>query len=58
MIMFSENKAKVNMAFHITGCLKDRGNKGNMIKTLSKGGIDDYTPVKANRNAIVRLFLP
>ncbi len=46
------------MAFLITGCLKDRGNKGNMIKTLSKGGIDDYTPVKANRNAIVRLFLP
>lgn len=42
----------------IAGCLKERGVQKNNIKKISRGGIDDYTPGKANRNAIVRLFLP
>lgn len=29
-----------------------------MIETVSAGGIDDYNPMEANRNACVRLLLP
>lgn len=55
--MINSNLGSLRASF-IAGCLKDRGIKEDMIKTFSKGGIDDYTPGKANRNAIVRLFLP
>ncbi|MEY8606791.1 OmpA family protein [Muribaculum intestinale] len=55
--MINSNLGSLRASF-IAGLLKDRGFKENMIKTFSKGGIDDYTPGKANRNAIVRLFLP
>lgn len=55
--MINSNLGSLRASF-IAGCLKGRGIKEEMIKTFSKGGIDDYTPGKANRNAIVRLFLP
>ena len=55
--MINSNLGSLRASF-IAGCLKERGIKEDMIKTFSKGGIDDYTPGKANRNAIVRLFLP
>lgn len=45
-------------AYFIAGCLKERGVKKDNIKTISKGGIDDYMPGKANRNAIVKILLP
>ena len=38
--------------------LQQRGVDSAMIKTVSAGGIDDYNPMEANRNACVRLLLP
>ncbi|MFS2832961.1 OmpA family protein [Bacteroides uniformis] len=55
--MTNSNLGSLRASF-IAGCLKEKGIKEEMIKTFSKGGIDDYTPGKANRNATVRLFLP
>lgn len=55
--MINSNLGSLGASF-IAGCLKGKGIKENMIRTFSKGGIDDYTPGKANRNAVVRLFLP
>ncbi len=55
--MINSNLGSLRASF-IAGCLKERGIKEDMIKIFSKGGIDDYIPSKANRNAIVRLFLP
>lgn len=54
--MINSNLGSLRASF-IAGCLKERGIE-KLIKTFSKGGIDDYTPGKANRNAIVRQFLP
>lgn len=55
--MINSNLGSLRASFIAVG-LKERGIKDDMIKTFSKGGIDDYTPGKANRNAVVRLFLP
>lgn len=55
--MINSNLGSLRASF-IAGCLKERGIKKSLIKTFSKGGIDDYTPGKANRHTIVRLFLP
>lgn len=55
--MINSNLGSLRASF-IAGCLKERGIDKNLIKTFSKGGIDDYTPGKANRNAVVRLLLP
>lgn len=55
--MINSNLGSLRASF-IAGCLKERGIEKSQLKTFSKGGIDDYTPGKANRNAIVRLFLP
>lgn len=55
--MINSNLGSQRAAF-IAGCLKERGVLENNIKKISRGGIDDYTPGKANRNTIVRLFLP
>lgn len=55
--MINSNLGSLRASF-IAGRLRERGIKEDMIKTFSKGGIDEYTPSKANRNAIVRLFLP
>ncbi|MGN1167248.1 MAG: OmpA family protein [Lachnospiraceae bacterium] len=55
--MINSNLGSLRASF-IAGCLKERGIEKKLIKTFSKGGIDDYTPGKANRNAIARLFLP
>ncbi len=55
--MINSNLGSLRASF-IAGCLKERGIQDSLIKTFSKGGIDDYMPGKANRNAIVRLFLP
>ncbi|ERI88764.1 hypothetical protein HMPREF1981_00326 [Bacteroides pyogenes F0041] len=55
--IINSNLGSLRASF-IAGCLKKRGIKDCTIKTFSKGGIDDYMPGKANRNAIVRLFLP
>ena len=38
--------------------LQQRGVDATMIETVSVGGIDNYKPVEANRNACVRLLLP
>lgn len=55
--MINSNLGSLRASF-IAGCLKRKGIKENMIRTFSKGGIDDYAPGKANRNTIVKLFLP
>lgn len=55
--IINSNLGSLRASF-IAGYLKKRGIKDCTIKTFSKGGIDDYIPSKANRNAIVRLFLP
>ena len=55
--MINSNLGSQRAAF-IARCLKERGILENNIKKISMGGIDDYTPGKANRNTIVRLFLP
>jgi len=55
--MINSNLGSLRASF-IAGHLKEKGIQDSMIKTFSKGGIDDYTPGKANRNAVVRLFLP
>lgn len=55
--MINSNLGSLRASF-IAGCLKGKGIKENMIRTFSKGGIDDYAPGKANRNTIVKLFLP
>ena len=45
-------------AAYMAGQLQQRGVDSAMIKTVSVGGIDDYNPMEANRNACVRLLLP
>ena len=55
--MINSNLGFLRASF-IAGCLKGKGIKENMIRTFSKGGIDDYAQGKANRNTIVKLFLP
>lgn len=55
--MINSNLGSLRASF-IAGLLKERGIQESKIQTVSIGGIDDYTPGKANRNAIVRLFLP
>lgn len=42
----------------IADYLKKEGVSSESIATFSLGGISTYTPAEANRNAIVRLFLP
>lgn len=45
-------------AAYIAGQLQKRGVSMDCINATSSGGIDDYTPIEANRNACVRLLLP
>lgn len=45
-------------ASYMAGQLRERGVDATMIETVSAGGIDNYKPVEANRNACVRLLLP
>ena len=45
-------------AAYMSGQLQQRGVDATMIETVSAGGIDDYNPMEANRNACVRLLLP
>ena len=45
-------------AAYMAGQLQQRGVDSAMIETISIGGIDDYNPMEANRNACVRLLLP
>lgn len=45
-------------AAYMAGQLQQRGVDSTMIETVSAGGIDDYRPMEANRNACVRLLLP
>lgn len=45
-------------AAYIAGRLLERGVAANRIETRSSGGIDDYNPTEANRNACVRLLFP
>lgn len=42
----------------MAGQLRKRGVDADRIETVSAGGIDDYKPVEANRNACVRLLFP
>jgi hypothetical protein len=42
----------------ITEYLVTHGVDASRITSHSEGGIDTYTPTNANRNVIVRLFLP
>jgi len=42
----------------IADYLMSKGVDPSQINTFSVGGISTYTPNEANRNAIVRLFLP
>lgn len=45
-------------AAYMAGQLQQRGVDANRIETVSAGGIDDYKPMEANRNACVRLLIP
>lgn len=45
-------------AAYIAEQLVKRGVSANRIKVRSEGGIDDYSPTEANRNACVKLLLP
>ena len=45
-------------AAYMAGQLQQRGVDATMIETVSAGGIDDYKPTEANRNACVRLLFP
>lgn len=45
-------------ASFIADYLQQQGVPTERISTFSVGGIDDYSPNEANRNAAVRLFLP
>ena len=45
-------------AAYMAGQLQQRGVDATQIETVSAGGIDDYNPMEANRNACVRLLLP
>ena len=45
-------------AAYMAGQLQSRGIPATMIETVSMGGIDEYKPVQANRNACVRLLFP
>lgn len=45
-------------AAYMAGQLQLRGVDATMIETVSAGGIDDYRPMEANRNACVRLLFP
>lgn len=55
--MINSNLGTQRASF-IAEYLIDKGVSADHIKTTSAGGIDDYSPDEANRNAIVRLFLP
>jgi outer membrane protein OmpA-like peptidoglycan-associated protein len=48
----------IERADYITEYLVAHGVDASRITSHSEGGIDTYTPTNANRNAIVRLFLP
>lgn len=48
----------VNRAKFIADYLRNEGVEPNRIVTFSAGGISTYSPCEANRNSIVRLFLP
>lgn len=45
-------------AAFIAGRLMERGVPANRIETRHIGGINDYNPMEANRNACVKLLLP
>ena len=45
-------------AAYMAGQLRRRGVDADMMETVSAGGIDDYEPTEANRNACVRLMVP
>ena len=45
-------------AAYMVGQLQQRGVDATMIETVSVGGINDYNPTEANRNACVRLLWP
>ncbi len=45
-------------AAYMAGQLRKRGVDADMMETVSAGGIDDYEPTEANRNACVRLMIP
>ena len=45
-------------ASYMAGQLRERGVDACMIETVSVGGINDYNPTEANRNACVRLLWP
>ena len=45
-------------AAYMAGQLQSRGIPASMIETVYMGGIDEYKPVQANRNACVRLLFP
>ena len=45
-------------ASYIAVQLRQRGVDVNMMEVVSAGGINDYKPMEANRNACVRLLRP
>lgn len=45
-------------AVYMAEQLRKRGVDADRIETVSAGGINDYKPMEANRNACVRLLLP
>jgi hypothetical protein len=52
------DKLGIERANYITEYLVAHGVDASRITSHSEGGIDTYTPTNANRNVIVRLFLP
>lgn len=52
------NRLSSSRANYIADQLKQRGVSSRNIKTSSKGGISDHTPIEANRHTRIELYLP
>lgn len=51
------NSLSKSKADYITQQLMVRGIDKSMIISKSEGGIDEYSPIAANRHTVVRLFV-
>ena len=51
------NSLSKSRADYITQQLMVRGIDKSMIISKSEGGIDEYSPIAANRHTVVRLFV-
>ena len=55
----SEKNAALSLARaqHVALLMKERGVPEDLIEVLSEGGTAEYSPVEANRNCRIELFI-